>query len=88
MQYSILMALVLLFVLCGNALAYVGPGVGLGVIGAFLGTVLAVLLAIVGVIWYPMKRLISKFRGEMSPSTEPAGKGAPAESIQKGTMNQ
>jgi Kef-type K+ transport system membrane component KefB len=42
------------------ALAYVGPGLGLGAIGAFLGAVLAVLLAIVGFLWYPIKRLLRK----------------------------
>jgi hypothetical protein len=69
-----LMALVLLLVLYGNAHAYLGPGAGLGVIGAFVGTVVAVVLAIVGVIWYPAKRLIGKFRGEQSQGNEPGGK--------------
>ena len=42
------------------ALAYVGPGLGMGAIAAFFGAVLAVLLAIVGVVWYPIKRLLGK----------------------------
>ena len=42
------------------ALAYVGPGLGMGAIAAFFGAVLAVLLAIVGVVWYPIKRLLNK----------------------------
>ena len=44
----------------GTAAAYVGPGLGLGAIAAFFGAVLAVLLAIVGVVWYPIKRLLSR----------------------------
>lgn len=40
--------------------AYVGPGLGLGVIGAILGTLLAVVMAIAGVVWYPVKRLRKK----------------------------
>ena len=89
LQRSMFVALVLIFVLFGKAHAYVGPGVGLGVIGAFVGTVLAVLLAIVGVIWYPVKRLIRKFRGEQSQGNEPAEKGeVQAESIQEGTLNR
>ena len=43
-----------------NAHAYIGPGLGLGAIGAFIGLVVAVFLAIVGVIWYPLKRLLRK----------------------------
>jgi hypothetical protein len=44
----------------GTAEAYVGPGLGLGAIGAVLGVVLSVLLAIFAVFWYPLKRLIAK----------------------------
>lgn len=42
--------------------AYVGPGLGLGVIGAFLGGLAAFFLAIVGLVWYPLKRLFRKSR--------------------------
>lgn len=44
----------------GTALAYVGPGLGVGAITAFFGAVFAVLLAIVGIVWYPIKRLFSR----------------------------
>lgn len=40
------------------AVAYVGPGLGLGAIGAILGVGLSVLLAIFAVAWYPVKRLL------------------------------
>jgi hypothetical protein len=40
--------------------AYVGPGLGLGVIGAVIGGIIAILLAIVGVVWYPVKRVLRK----------------------------
>jgi len=46
--------------LTNDAYAYVGPGVGLGAIGAFLAMVLAVLLAIVGIVWYPLKRMLRR----------------------------
>lgn len=48
-------------------LAYVGPGLGLGVIGALVGGLLALLMAIVGLVWYPIKRMLRKARN-------PAGK--------------
>lgn len=40
--------------------AYVGPGLGLGVIGAILGGILAVFLAILGIFWYPIKSMLKK----------------------------
>ncbi len=42
------------------ALAYVGPGAGLSAIGTLVALVGAVLLAIVGFVWYPVKRLLKK----------------------------
>lgn len=40
--------------------AYIGPGLGLGVIGVVLGIIVSVLLAVVGIFWYPLKRIIKK----------------------------
>ena len=42
--------------------AYVGPGLGLGAIGAFVGIIVAIFLAIVGIIWYPLKRMVRKLK--------------------------
>lgn len=42
----------------GLFLAYIGPGAGLTAIGAAFAFVGAILLAIVGFIWYPIKRLL------------------------------
>jgi len=41
-----------------TAQAYVGPGLGLGAVGAIAGVIFSVLLAIIGVFWYPLKRLL------------------------------
>lgn len=54
-----------------TASAYVGPGLGLGAIGAVVGIVATILLAILGIIWYPLKRILkkndsTKARGEES----------------------
>ena len=40
--------------------AYVGPGLGLGALGVILGILLSVILAIVGIFWYPIKRIFKK----------------------------
>ena len=42
------------------AAAYVGPGAGLSAIGVLVALVGAVALAIVGFVWYPLKRLFRK----------------------------
>jgi len=39
-----------------SALAYIGPGAGVSAIGTVLALVLGLLLAIVGFVWYPLKR--------------------------------
>mgnify|MGYP001465965619 CR=1 FL=1 len=38
--------------------AYLGPGVGGGVIAATLGLIIAIFAAIFGILWFPIKRLI------------------------------
>lgn len=44
------------------ALAYIGPGLGTGALAAVLGTLAGLLMLIVGVVWYPIKRLIRYLR--------------------------
>ena len=40
------------------AQAYTGPGLGLGIIGTVVGVVFSLLLAILAVFWYPLKRVL------------------------------
>lgn len=44
--------------LASPAYAYVGPGAGAGVIAVVFGVIVSILLAIVGIVWYPLKRLL------------------------------
>jgi len=44
------------------ASAYIGPGLGTGVVVAVLGIAAGLLMLIVGVVWYPLKRLIRYLR--------------------------
>ena len=46
------------------AFAYVGPGVGMGAVGSLLALIGAVVLGIVGFVWYPIKRLIRLIRSK------------------------
>jgi TM2 domain-containing membrane protein YozV len=46
------------------AQAYIGPGVGAGALGAVVGVIGAVFLAIFAVLWYPIKRMM---KGKKKP---------------------
>ena len=43
--------------------AYIGPGMGGGVIAGVLGVIGAVLLALFGILYYPIKRMLKKSIG-------------------------
>lgn len=49
--------------------AYIGPGAGLSAIGSLLALIAAIVVAIFGFLWYPLKRIIRKRK----MATEPAG---------------
>jgi hypothetical protein len=52
----------LVFCIPGVAHAYMGPGLGLGFLGAVFGVIGSIFLGIVAIIWYPIKRLWRKLR--------------------------
>ncbi|WP_045388215.1 hypothetical protein [Falsirhodobacter sp. alg1] len=49
-----------LMLLPETASAYVGPGAGMTAIGTILALVSALFLAIVGFVWYPIKRMLKR----------------------------
>ena len=53
------------------ALAYIGPGAGLGAIGTLIALIGALLLAVVGFVWYPLKRLM-RHRSAQGPDNDPS----------------
>ena len=56
--------------LCAHATpasAYLGPGAGIGAVGAVLALAAALVLAVVGFVWYPLKRLVTVARGKRRP---------------------
>lgn len=46
----------------GIVLAYIGPGAGLGAVGALAGLAGAALLIVVGFAWYPAQRLLRNWK--------------------------
>lgn len=65
MKYILIFAITALF-FANNLQAYVGPGAGVGVIGAIVGVLLAIIMAILGIFWYPIKRMFKKDKPEES----------------------
>lgn len=44
--------------------AYIGPGAGLTAIGTFVALLLIIILALVGFVWYPLKRAWKRKKAE------------------------
>lgn len=62
LNFILSLVAVLTCVISTPAAAYLGPGAGLSAIGSLLALVLAVVVAIFGFLWYPVKRLMKKRR--------------------------
>lgn len=54
---------VLLLASASPAQAYMGPGAGLAFLGSLLALIAAIAVGAVGLVWYPLKRLIHARRG-------------------------
>lgn len=69
-RFTLLLAL---HALPATAYAYIGPGAGISAIGSLLALLAAVLLAIVGFVWYPAKRFLKKRRDKQAESADKTG---------------
>ena len=54
--------ILLALLLPSTAQAYIGPGAGISAIGTLLALIAAVLVAIVGFVWYPVRRMMRNRR--------------------------
>ena len=52
------------------ALAYIGPGAGLGAIALAAALGLGILLLLVGLLWYPLKRMFKKGKTSAGGKTD------------------
>ena len=50
--------------------AYIGPGAGLTAIGSLLALIAAIFFAVVGFLWYPIKRIFRKKEDENQKQDE------------------
>lgn len=72
---ALLLAMVSVVGLTGPAAAYVGPGAGLSLVGAFWGLLVAVVAALGFIIFWPVRRLFRRHRAKSAPATAEAGAG-------------
>jgi hypothetical protein len=59
-MYKLTLTTLLFFIITTSSNAYLGPGIGGGLIAATLGIIVALIAAIFGLIWFPIKRLLKK----------------------------
>lgn len=57
---NFIFAFLLIVLVQPPAMAYVGPGAGIAALGAFLAIIAAIVVAILGFLWYPIKRVLGK----------------------------
>ena len=63
-MYKLIIVLIFLFI-PGYSFAYLGPGMGGGIIAATIGIIVAIFAAIFGILWFPIKRLINKRKNKV-----------------------
>lgn len=59
-RLALLPLLAALLAVPAPAWAYIGPGAGLSAIGSLLALAAALVLAVVGFVWYPVKRVMRR----------------------------
>ena len=74
-RFLSLVALGLAVTLSDTAFAYMGPGSGLSVLGTAIALIGGILLAIVGFVWYPVKRMLRKKKPAPETTSDTAEPG-------------
>lgn len=64
--------LALFILMPSTAEAYIGPGLGTGAIGVVLGILASIFLALIAIVWYPLKRLFKMLFKKKQASTASA----------------
>ena len=55
-----LITVILICLIPNYALAYIGPGLGIGVIATVFGIIIALIAGFIGIVYYPLKRFFKK----------------------------
>ncbi len=69
-MYKLTFSSIIFCLISTSSFAYLGPGVGGGVIAATIGVIVAIIAALFGLIWFPVKRLLKKKKREKRKPTK------------------
>jgi len=59
-MFKLILSSIIFCLITTSSFAYLGPGIGGGVIAATIGIIVAIFAALFGLIWFPVKRLLKK----------------------------
>ena len=65
-MFKLIFSSIIFCLISTSSFAYLGPGVGGGVIAATIGIIVAIFAALFGLIWFPVKRLLKNKREKRS----------------------
>ena len=69
-MYKLTFSSIIFCLISTSSFAYLGPGVGGGLIAATIGVIVAIFAALFGLIWFPVKRLLKKKKREKRKPTK------------------
>jgi membrane protein implicated in regulation of membrane protease activity len=65
-NWLIIIAVCILLIFPVSVMAYLGPGAAVSSIGALLAAIAGIIVAILGFLWYPIRRLIRRLKKKSS----------------------
>ncbi len=61
-MFKLVITLFFLILFQSSSFAYIGPGMGGGILAATIGIIVAFFALLFGILWFPIKRLIKKIK--------------------------
>ena len=61
-MFKLVITLFFLILFQASSHAYIGPGMGGGILAATIGIIVAFFALLFGILWFPLKRLIKKIK--------------------------
>ena len=55
---KLIFSIIIYFLLIESSFAYLGPGIGAGILAATMGIVFTIFVFLFGILWFPLKRFL------------------------------